>query len=68
MGQPRDRCGSDRIFEHPFLSLRRDHFRGPTGTDEKLAYLIEIADWVNIVAFDASEQVLLVIQYRLWCG
>lgn len=64
MGQPRERRASERIFDHPFLSLRRDHFADSMGGGEKTAYLIEIADWVNVVALDARQRVLMVSQFR----
>lgn len=64
MGQPRHRRASERIFDHPFLSLRRDHFGGPAGTEDKTAYVIEIANWVNVVALDDHDRVLMVSQFR----
>lgn len=64
MGQPRHRRASERIFDHPFLSLRRDQFGDPTGAEEKAAYVIEIANWVNIVAIDDLDRVLMVSQFR----
>lgn len=68
MGQPRHRRASERIFDHPFLSLRRDHFGDRAGTDEKAAYVIEIANWVNIVALDDLDRVLMVSQFRYGTG
>lgn len=64
MGQPREPQRSERIFDHPFLSLRCDRFVDPVQGAEKLAFLIEIANWVNVVAFDERDRVLLVTQFR----
>jgi len=64
MAQPRDRISSERIFDHPFLSLRRDRFGDRSGNGEKLAYVLEISDWVNVVALDDENQVLMVRQFR----
>ncbi len=64
MGQPREPARSERIFDHPFLSLRCDRFIDAAQGAEKLAFLIEIANWVNVVAFDDQDRVLLVTQFR----
>ncbi len=64
MGQPRDLESSERLFDHPFLSLRCDVFADPDRGTEKRAILVEISDWVNVVAVDEVGRVLLVRQFR----
>lgn len=64
MGQPRSRAGGERVFSHPFMSVRRDRFVDDATGLEREAFLVEMPDWVNVVAVDDSRNLLLVRQFR----
>ncbi|MDE6491078.1 MAG: NUDIX hydrolase [Muribaculaceae bacterium] len=62
---------SDYLFRQPWLTVRRDHVRLPTGTEIPDYYVLEYPTWVNITAITPEGQMLLVRQYRhglQWTG
>lgn len=63
MGQPRELEESAKVFEDRFLGVRRDRFGGGSGP-VKHALVLELPDWVNVVAFDDEERIVLVRQFR----
>jgi 8-oxo-dGTP pyrophosphatase MutT (NUDIX family) len=55
---------STYTYQDRWLTLRSDSVRLPNGNTLSPYHVIEIGDWVNVVAITASGQVLLVEQYR----
>ena len=51
-------------YRDRWLTLRSDSVRLPNGSTLSPYHVIEIADWVNVVAISASGHMLLVEQYR----
>jgi 8-oxo-dGTP pyrophosphatase MutT (NUDIX family) len=51
-------------YRDRWLTLRSDSVRLPNGNTLSPYHVIEIPDWVNIVALSASGHILLVEQYR----
>jgi 8-oxo-dGTP pyrophosphatase MutT (NUDIX family) len=51
-------------YRDRWLTLRSDSVRLPNGNTLSPYHVIEIADWVNVVAISASGHLLLVEQYR----
>ena len=51
-------------YRDRWLTLRSDSVRLPNGNTLSPYHVIEVADWVNVVAISASGHVLLVEQYR----
>jgi 8-oxo-dGTP pyrophosphatase MutT (NUDIX family) len=52
----------------PWLTLRQDHFRLPTGRDIPEYWIQEFPPWVNVVAVNAADELILVRQYRPGIG
>jgi 8-oxo-dGTP pyrophosphatase MutT (NUDIX family) len=48
----------------PWLTLRQDHFRLPSGRDIPEYWIQEFPPWVNVVAVTEADQLILVRQYR----
>jgi 8-oxo-dGTP pyrophosphatase MutT (NUDIX family) len=48
----------------PWLTLRQDHLRLPSGREIPEYWISEFPPWVNVVAVTAAEEVILVRQYR----
>ena len=51
-------------YRDRWLTLRSDSVRLPNGSTLSPYHVIEIGDWVNVVAISASGDMLLVEQYR----
>ena len=57
----------DRKYLHrrpPWLVLRQDHLRLPTGGEIPEYWISEYPPWVNVVAVTTSDEVVMVRQYR----
>lgn len=52
----------------PWLVLREDHVRLPTGAEIAEYWVSEYPPWVNVVAVTAADEVVLVRQYRHGLG
>lgn len=52
------------LFRQPWLTLRRDRVRVPTGAVIEDYYVWEYPPWVNVVAVTADDRLVLVRQYR----
>ncbi len=50
------------LFEHPLFELERHFLKRPQATRE--AVVLRTPDWVNIIALDDAQRVLLVRQWR----
>jgi 8-oxo-dGTP pyrophosphatase MutT (NUDIX family) len=48
----------------PWLTLREEHLRLPSGRDIREYWISEFPDWVNVVAVTAADEMILVRQYR----
>jgi len=55
---------SVEAFTTPIFKLRRDRLRAPRNGSEHDFYVLEAADWVNVVAITPEQHVVLVRQYR----
>jgi 8-oxo-dGTP pyrophosphatase MutT (NUDIX family) len=60
--------GSAYLSCKPWLTLRRDRVRLPTGTVIEEYFVLEYPAWVNVVAVTSEDQVVLVRQYRHGLG
>jgi ADP-ribose pyrophosphatase len=56
------------LFKAGFFRLRTDECRLPDGRVMPKYYVIEMADWVNVVPVTSDGQVLLLKQYRHGAG
>ncbi len=52
------------LFESAPFRLREDRLVSPRTGDEFPCYVMECADWVNVVALTDDDQIVLVRQYR----
>ncbi len=59
---------SSPAFRTPIFALRKDRLRAPRNGTEHDFYVLEAADWVNVVALTADSQIVLVRQYRHGTG
>jgi 8-oxo-dGTP pyrophosphatase MutT (NUDIX family) len=56
---------SEYLFRRPpWLTLRKDHLRLPTGREIAEYWIQEFPPWVNVVAVTPADEVVLVRQYR----
>lgn len=55
---------STYTYRDRWLTLRSDKVRLPNGNTLSPYHVIEVADWVNVVAISATGHMLLVEQYR----
>jgi 8-oxo-dGTP pyrophosphatase MutT (NUDIX family) len=60
--------GTEYLFRRPWLTLRRDRLRAPTGAVIEEYYVWEYPPWVNVVAVTADDRLVLVRQYRHGLG
>lgn len=59
---------SASAFRTPIFALRKDRVRAPRNGTEHDFYVLEAADWVNVVALTGDGQIVLVRQYRHGSG
>jgi 8-oxo-dGTP pyrophosphatase MutT (NUDIX family) len=59
---------STHVFRDRWISVRADSCRTPEGAKIAPFYVLEYADWVQVVALDDQEHVILVEQYRHGLG
>jgi 8-oxo-dGTP pyrophosphatase MutT (NUDIX family) len=52
----------------PWLTLRQEHLRLPTGREIPEYWITEYPPWANVVAVTAADQVVLIRQYRPGIG
>jgi 8-oxo-dGDP phosphatase len=60
--------GSKHVLRSPWISVRADDCVTAEGVEISPFYVLEYPDWVNIVALDAEDHVILVRQYRHGLG
>jgi 8-oxo-dGTP pyrophosphatase MutT (NUDIX family) len=68
MIKPWTTLSSQYLVKDRWLTLRADRCETSTGFIVEPYYVQELPDWVNIVAFDAEQRILLVEQYRHGVG
>lgn len=61
---PWEVLGTEYLFRRPWLTLRRDCVRVPTGAVIDEYYVWEYPPWVNVVAVTEDDQLVMVRQYR----
>ncbi|MGO9486183.1 MAG: NUDIX hydrolase [Rhodomicrobium sp.] len=66
--QPWKIRSSKRVLCDRWISVRADDCVTAEGVEVSPYYVLETADWVNVVALDAADNVLLVRQYRHGLG
>lgn len=60
---------SERVIDNaPWLTLRKDHVRLPTGDEIDGYWVIEQPAWTNVVAVTEDDRLVLVRQYRHGIG
>ena len=59
---------SERLFDRPWLSVRRDHILLPTGQVNDEFYVLEYPDWVNVIAITEDGKFVMERQYRHGLG
>lgn len=55
---------SDYLLKTPWLTVRKDHIRQPSGVELDDFYIIESRDWVNVIAVTEDGQYIIEEQYR----
>lgn len=60
--------GSRYLIRDPWMTLRADHCETASGIAVDPYYVQEPPDWVQIIAFDAQDRILLIRQYRHGAG
>jgi ADP-ribose pyrophosphatase len=55
---------AEYLFQRPWLTVRQDCVRLPTGVVVEDYYVLEYPAWVNVVAVTAEERLVMVRQYR----
>lgn len=58
------RLASEMVADCRVFRVRRDRSRSPRGLDEHDFYCIEAPDWINVIPLTASDEVVLIEQYR----
>jgi 8-oxo-dGDP phosphatase len=66
--QPWKVRGSKHVLRDRWISVRADDCVTAEGVELSPFYLLEYPDWVNVVAIDAEDHVILVRQYRHGLG
>lgn len=59
---------SKYLVKDPWLTLRVDKCRTPSGMVVEPYYVFEYTDWAHIAAFNDEDQILLIEQYRHGIG
>lgn len=59
---------SERIFEKPWLNVRKDVCELPNGNQHSSYYILEYPNWVSAFALTEDNKVLMVKQYRHGLG
>lgn len=55
---------SEYLYRRPWLTVRRDRVRLPTGAVNDEYYVLEYPTWVNVIAIDREGRFVMVEQYR----
>ena len=60
--------GSERLFNRPWLTVRRDKVQIPNGQINDEFYVLEYPDWVNVIAITEDGLFVMEKQYRHGLG
>ena len=55
---------SEYAFKCPWINIRKDHVRMPSGVEIPDFYISELPDWVNIIAITKDGRFVIEEQYR----
>lgn len=55
---------SSYAFTCPWLKVRKDHIQQPSGVELEDFYVVEIHDWVNVIAITEDNLFVIEEQYR----
>jgi 8-oxo-dGTP pyrophosphatase MutT (NUDIX family) len=61
-------AGSRYLVRDRWMTLRADHCETASGNVVEPFYIQEVEDWIQVVAFDAQDRILLTRQYRHGAG
>lgn len=59
---------SERIFDRPWLHVRREKVKLPTGAIHDEYYVLDYPTWINVIAITDDDRFVLVRQYRHGLG
>lgn len=59
---------SEYLFKRPWLTARKDEVQLPDGRINPEYYILEYADWVNVIAITKDGEIVLERQYRHGLG
>lgn len=55
---------SDYLLKTPWLTVRKDHVKQPTGVELEDFYVLEYPDWINVIAITEDGKYIIEEQYR----
>jgi 8-oxo-dGTP pyrophosphatase MutT (NUDIX family) len=55
---------SEYVFRSPWITVRKDRVRMPSGVEIPDFYVSEFPDWVNVIAITKDHQFIIEEQYR----
>ena len=55
---------SEHVFKCPWITIRKDHVRLPSGIEIPDFFVSELPDWVNIIAITKDSKFIIEEQYR----
>lgn len=55
---------SEYAFKCPWINVRKDHVRMPSGVEIPDFYVSELPDWVNVIAITKDNKFVIEEQYR----
>jgi 8-oxo-dGTP pyrophosphatase MutT (NUDIX family) len=59
---------SEYAFKCPWINVRKDHVRMPSGVEIPDFYVSELPDWVNVIAITKDNRFVVEEQYRHGIG
>ena len=65
MIKPWEILRQEYLFRHsPWLTVRKDTLRLPSGPVMESYYVFEYPDWINVIALDRQQNFIMIRQYR----
>ena len=58
--------GSQYVLREPWLTVRRDHVRQPSGVEIPDYWVLEYPEWVNVIAITADGRSVMERPYRFF--
>jgi 8-oxo-dGTP pyrophosphatase MutT (NUDIX family) len=62
--KPWEVLDSKYLSRKPWLTVRQDHVRLPSGSEMAEYFVLEYPDWVNVIAITTDDKMVLIRQYR----